>query len=175
MDDEHDTRINSLLASERKLHDQMNELMSKNLYLEACSRRENIIFYFIPIKKEEDTEKALRNFMEDDLGYRNARTVEIQRVHRLPRRRSDSDPRPAVARSLRYRDVEDIFSLGRRLEGTDYQMFRDLLQEIIKRRQKQMSTLKKARRNCTKVSFSKSQPDKLYISGKFWPYGNIST
>ena len=40
--DEHSSRINSLMASERKLRDQMNEVISKNLYLEAYSRRENI-------------------------------------------------------------------------------------------------------------------------------------
>ena len=171
--DEHNTRINSLLASKRKLRDQMNELMSKNLYLEAYSRRENIKFFSIPEEEEEDTEETLRNFMEDDLGYRNARTVEIQRVHRLPRRRSDSGPRPIIARFLRYKDVKDIFSLGRRLEGTNYQMFRDLPQEIIKRRKEQMTIFKKARRNGMKASFSKSKPDKLYINGKFWPYGKL--
>ena len=46
-------------------------------------------------------------------------------------------PRPIIARFLRYKDVEDIISLGRRLEGTDFQMFRDLPQEIIKRRKNQ--------------------------------------
>ena len=103
--DEHNTRINSLLASERKLRDQMNELMSENLYLKACFRRENIKYFSIPEEKED--------FVEDDLGYRNARTGEIQRVYRLPRRRSDSGPRPIIARFLRYKDVEDIFSLGK--------------------------------------------------------------
>ena len=36
------------MASERKLRDQMNEVVSKNLYLEAYSRRENIKFFSIP-------------------------------------------------------------------------------------------------------------------------------
>ena len=171
--DEHNTRINLLLASERKLQDQMNELMSKNLYLEAYSRRENIKFFSIPEKEEKGTKETLRNFMEDDLGYRNASTVEIQRVHQLPRRCSDSGPRPIIARFLRYKDLENIFSLGRRLEGTNYQMFRDLPQGIIKRRKEQMPTFKKAWRNGMKASFSKSQPDKLYINGKFWPYGKL--
>ena len=104
--------------------------------------------------------------MENELGYRNTRTVEIQRVHRIAGRRGDSGPRPIIARFLRYKDVEDIFSLGRRLEGTDFQMFRDL-----KRRKNQMPTFKKAKRNGMRASFSKSQPDKPYINGKFWPNG----
>ena len=109
--------------------------------------------------------------MEIGLGYRNARTVEIQRVHRIAGRRGDSGPRPIIARFLRYKDVEDIFSLGRRLEGTDFQMFRDLPQEVIKRRKNQMPTFKKAKRNGMRASFSKSRPDKPYINGKFWPNG----
>ena len=127
----------------------------------AYSRRENIKFFSIPEEDEEDTEETLRNFMEDDLGYRNARTVEIQRVHLLPRRSSDSGPQPIIARFLRYKDVEDVFSLGRHLKGTEYQMFQDLPQEIIKRRRKQMPTFKEAQRNGMRVLFSKSQPDKL--------------
>ena len=171
--DENNTKINSLLESEKMLRDQMNELRFKNLYLEAYSRRENIKFFSIPEEDDENTEETLRNFMEDNLGYRNARTVEMQRVHRLPGRRSDSGPRPIIARFLRYKDVEDIFSLGRRLKGTEYQMFQDLPQEIIKRRREQMPTFKKAQRNGMRVSFSKSQPDKLFINGKFWPYGKL--
>ena len=75
--------------------------------------------------------------MKNKLGNRNARSVEIQRVHRISGRRGGSGPRLIIARFLRYKDVEDIFSLGRRLEGTDFQMFRDLPQEIIKRRKNQ--------------------------------------
>ena len=98
----------------------MDEIISKNLYLEAYSRRENIKFFNIP-EAREDTEEVLRNFMERDLGYRNGRSVEIQHVHRLSNRRnSNTAPRPIIARFLRYKDVEGIFSLGRCLEGTDF-------------------------------------------------------
>lgn len=34
-----------------------------------------------------------------------------------------------------------------------------------------MPTFKKAKRNGMKASFSKSQPDKLYVNGKFLPSG----
>ena len=72
--DENNTKINSLLESEKMLRDQMNELRFKNLYLKAYSRREDIKFFSIPEEDDENTEETLRNFMEDDLGYRNART-----------------------------------------------------------------------------------------------------
>ena len=170
--EEQTKRITSLIESERKLTDKINDINSKNLYLEAYSRRENIKVFNIPEVREEDTEEVLRNFMERDLGYRNARSVEIQRVHRLTSRRNrDTAPRPIIARLLRYKDVEEIFSLDRRLEETDIQMFRDLPLEIIKRRKDQMAVFKEARRQGMRASFSKSQPDKLFINGKFWPPG----
>ncbi|CAH3183085.1 unnamed protein product [Porites lobata] len=81
--DKQNERITSLIESEKKLNHQMDEIISKNLYLEAYSRRENIKFFNIPEAREEDTEEVLRSFIERDLGYRNGCSVEIQRVHRL--------------------------------------------------------------------------------------------
>jgi len=50
-------------------------------------------------------------------------------------------------------------------------MYQDLPQEIVARRRKQMNTFKEARKNNIPASFSKAQPDKLFIKGKFWPAG----
>ena len=73
----------------------------------------------------------LREFMERELGYHNTRSVEIQRVHRID---------------------QGCNVLGRRLEGSWYQMLRNLPQQIIKRRREQMPTLKKAQHNGLKAS-----------------------
>ena len=113
-----------------------------------------------------ESEEVLRFFLEKQLGYQNARSVEIQRVHRLGKKREDGGARPILARFLR-------FALGSRLKGTNFQMFRDLPQELVTRRSKQMNTFKKAKRNNIPVSFSKSQPDKLYVRGKLWPVGQV--
>ena len=125
----------------------------------------------IPEEVGEDTEDILQEFMEQELGYHDARSVEIQRVHRINRGRNVLGQRLIIARFLRYKNVEEIFPLGRRLEGSGYHMCHDLPQEIIKCRREQMPTLKKARRNGLKASFSRSQPDNLFIDGKFWPQG----
>jgi len=50
-------------------------------------------------------------------------------------------------------------------------MFCDLPLKIIKRRKDQMAVFKEATRQGMRASFSKSQPDKLFINGKFWPPG----
>ena len=144
----------------------------KNLYLEAYSRRENIKFENIPEEEtnKEDTEMALRNFLETELGFGDAANVEIQRVHRLGKKRGES-PRPILARFLRYKDCEKFLSLGHRLRGTNYKMYQDLPFEIVERRRAQMETFKKARRNNIPAAFSKAQPNKLFIRGKLWPFG----
>ena len=151
------------------------ELETKNLYLEAYSRRENIKFENTEEAADlnmhqEDTERVFRNFLESELGYRDASCVEIQRVHCLNKKK-DTKPRPIIARFLRYKDCEQILSLGHRLKSTGYKMYQDLPYVIVERRRKQMDAFKTVKRNKITALFSKSQPDKPYIRGKLWPIG----
>ena len=168
--------IKSSLAALQKANDELRAKVKlsedKNLYLEAYSRRENIKFENIPEEGtgKEDTEMVLRTFLEMELGFSNAANVEIQRVHRLGKRKGES-PRPILARFLRYKDCQSILSLGHRLRGTNYKMYQDLPFEIVERRRAQMETFKKARSKNIPAAFSKAQPDKLYIRGKLWPFG----
>ena len=149
----------------------MDYILSKNLYLKAYSRRDNINFFNTPEAREE-TKEVLRSFMERYLGYRNGCSVEIQRVHHLTNQsNSNTAQRPIITRFLRYNDVEEIFSLGWRLGETDFQMFCYLPLEIIKRWKHQMAVFKEERRQGMRASFSKSQPNKLFINGKFRPPG----
>ena len=122
--------------------------------------------------QREDTEEILRGFLEKELGYDDAKEVEIQLVHRVGKGKNGG-PCPILAHFLQYKDCEDILALGRWLHGMDYQMFRDLPAEIIGRRKPQVKTLKKAKKNGIQAAFSTAQPDKLYtcINGKFWPVG----
>ena len=168
-----DKKRAELEEKEKLIKSKIEELKTKDLYLEAYSRRENInIEESSPSgSREEDTEEVLRSFMERELGYGDARSVEIQRVHRLGKKRSDGESRPILARFLRSKDCDKILSLGHRLKGSNFQMFRDLPQELIRRRNLQMETFKKAKQNNIPASFSRAQPDKLYVRGKLWPVG----
>ena len=142
------------------------------MYLEAYSRRENIKFENINEFEEggekDDTEQVLRLFMETELGFVDASSVEIQRVHRLGKKK-ENGPRPILARSLRYRGLEiqglgeKILSLGSRLKTSNYKMYQDLPYEIVQRRKWLMATFKKAKANKIPASFSKGQPDKLFV------------
>ncbi|KAK3753099.1 hypothetical protein QZH41_007945 [Actinostola sp. cb2023] len=143
----------------------IEDLKSKDLYLEAYSRRENIKFMNINEEDDENAEKVIRSFLRDKLNYSDCDEVEIQRVHRNPARKSmnRATPRPILVRFLRAKDCEDIMSRGRNLKGTNYQMFVDLPSELVKRRKAQMSTYKLDKANRIPAAFSKSEPDKLFI------------
>ena len=118
----------------------------------------------------EDTKEVLRSFMERELGYMNARNVEIQRVHCIGKITSNKTC-PILARFLRYKDCQEILSLGHRLKDTNFHIFKDLPKEIISRCKAQMESFKTAKKHGVPASFSQSQPDKLYIRGKLWPMG----
>ena len=107
--------------------------------------------------RNEDIEEVRRTFLECDLGYREARNVEIQRVHRIGKSKDGNPPR-ILADFPRYKDCQQIFLLGHQLKGTNFQMFQDLSQEIIAHRKAQMGAYEDARKNGVAASFSQSQP-----------------
>ena len=71
--------LTDLQKANDDLQAKLKEIEDKNLYLEAYSRRENIIFEnILQATVKEDTESVLRTFLETELGYKDANTVEIQ-------------------------------------------------------------------------------------------------
>jgi hypothetical protein len=118
----------------------------------------------------EDTAAIIYKFMADELSMREPhKRIEFQRIHRLgkPNRKS---PRPILARFLRYSDRQEVLELARsKLKGTNYAVYEDIPKELYDLRKAQMSKFKEAKRRGLKAIFSKAQPDRLYISGKFIP------
>ena len=96
-------KMTELSRRNAELDSSIKDLENRNLYLEAYSRRENIKFENIKEETgqgahQEDTENVLRSFLETHLGYEDARSVEMQRVHRIKVKRSntsnDTKPKP---------------------------------------------------------------------------------
>ena len=75
--------------------------------------------------------------------------------------------RTFIARFLRFSDREHVFNQGRKLKGTNYRMFKDIPKELHQKRKVQMGRLKEARKEGRRANFSKSEPDKLYVDGKY--------
>ena len=153
------------------------DLHTKQLYAEAYSRRENLKFFGLAEKETQGTEvseaintrELLFEFLKNGLGFEDPeKKFELQRVHRLGKPASGKT-RPIIARFLRYQDREMVLRASFHLRDPEIKVLEDYPREIIERRRKQMSKLKEAKRNGMKVFFSKAEPDKLYINGKFVP------
>ena len=152
---------------EEEIAAEMKELKDGFLYQEAYSRRENLCFFGIPEDEngDENTRELLYKFFSDELNIENSDSIDFQRVHRLGRKKT-GQPRPIIARFLRFPDREMVFKSVRELgEDTDVKVYPDYLDEIRERRRKQWPRMKKAREEGKRAYFSKAQPDKLYIDG----------
>ena len=84
-----------------------------------------------------------------------------------PRSGIGNGSRTITARFFRYSDMERVFKCGRKLKDTNFKMFQDIPKELHERRKMQMDKLKKARKEGKRAYFSKSEPDKLSIDGKY--------
>ena len=170
--------MQELVKKQNELVLLQEQLKTKDLYLEGSLCCETIKFVNIPktngagAEAREDTEEVIRDFLAQELGFLETRSVEIQRVHRVGRKNSqNTKPRSILAKFLRAKDCEKIFALGFRLRKTKYQMYRGLPQEVVTRTKSEMATLKKARGDIVHAAFSRAEPHKLYIAGEFWPVG----
>ncbi|CAH3167323.1 unnamed protein product, partial [Porites lobata] len=121
----------------------------------------------------EDTRDLVFKFLENKLRIENPRgRIEFQRVHRLVKPNNSSDkPRPIIARFLRYSDKEMVMDQARKelksQEDKQFSVFDDIPKELYEIWKSQMKKFKEARgKGCT-VYFSKAQPDKLFVNGKF--------
>ena len=167
-------KLRNLEEENLKLGVRIKELEDQQLYLEAYSRRENLKFENIPEDdaSREDTALVLHSFQEKDLGYIDAASIEIQGVHRIGKRKEER--REIAAYSSKISEIQGLskYACFRPPIGeTNYTMYQDLPFQIVERRRAQMDTFKKARSNNIWASFSKAQPDKLFIRGNLWPIG----
>jgi len=70
----------------------------------------------------------------------------FQRVHRLGKLRSNSNPRLIITRFLRYQDREEVMQKARaKLKGKDYAVFEDIPKGLYELRKRQQNELKRAR------------------------------
>ena len=165
------------MVEERK--DEISACRKHILYLEVYSRRENLKFEGIPelpkssgqqnATSKEDTKEVLANFMENVLGIEDAKDMELQRVHRIgkPKSENGNGSRTIIAHFLRFLDRERVFKCGHKLKDTGYKMYEDFPKELHDLRKAQMNKLKKARQEGKRANFSKSERGKLYVDGKY--------
>ena len=153
---------------ERNSKEKESELKNEIDRLAVYVARENMVFFGIPEKEEEDVREVLREFYINSMKLPpdEASHIEYQRVHRVP---SKSKPRPIKARVVRYQDKERILRNARNLKGTRMYVTEDYPLRVRKQREAQMPALKAARRVGKLAYFSRSEPCKLYIDRVWMP------
>ena len=164
--------VEEMKAKANKISNEVTTLRQQQWYLETYQRRENLRFYGIPerLDEQENTRDVLVNFMINELNLEDAPQIEFQRVHRVGRfDASQHNPRQIIARFLRYGDREKVFSQARQLKGTGMGISPDLPKGVVDIRKKQIETLKKAKKDGKRAYFSRAEPDKLYVDGHLIP------
>lgn len=115
-------KLNELaIESTTKKHD---DLFNKATDLEDRSRRNNLIFYNIAeepqgsIERENCVAKIIHLLKEQGF-FSDEYTLEIDRAHRLGRKKADIDsrPRPIIVRFCFFQDKESVLRKGRLFKG----------------------------------------------------------
>ena len=168
LNDEVETSKRKLRDDEEKSRQELDHLRLQLLNYEVYSRRENLRFYGIPeIEGEENTEPVLKAFLEKELNVENAQSIEFQRVHRVGKKdRNTRKPRAIIARCLRFKDRENLFSCRRNIDSqSNFGIGPDLPKQVIDMRKRLIPKMVQARKDGKRAAFSRTEPYKLFIDG----------
>ena len=110
---------------------------------------------------------VLRDFQENVLDL--YAVTGFQRVLRVGKVAADRDkPRPIIARFQKYPDVVEILKKRRNLDRNDgYGIGSDLPKKVIELRKPQRPRVLEARKEGRTAFFSRAEPWKLVIDGRF--------
>ena len=176
--EEHGDDLDSMYAD-------IEALKRRNTKLEAYIRRENMQIYNVNEESEENIEDLVRNLFVSKMQIppEAVKAIRFERVHRIPTKtssqRSQSRPRPVIARFSHYQDKEFVRSFYKNLKGTDIGISDDFPKEIEDIHKTLYPVLKKAKRDQKKAFFNF---DKHIIDGQLYRgketknlpyYGNI--
>ena len=101
---------------------QCEDLTNKASDLEDRSRRNNVVFFNIPEEAEENCDSIIMNLLTSRGFFESDYTLELDRSHRLGKKKPDSDssrPRPIIVRFSFYKDKDHVIKNGKLLKGSD--------------------------------------------------------
>jgi len=125
--------------------------------------RSNLVFYNLPEVDKEDSFATVRELLANKMEIDANSEIEIERVHRLGRKRDDGKPRPIVVKFLSYQDKEFIHKSAYLLKGTKFGIAEQFPKEIAETRRKLYPIMKKAKEEGNAVKLIK---DKLFVNGQ---------
>ena len=97
----------------------------------------------------------------------NTQYIEFQRVHRVGKRdRNTRKPRAIIARCLRFKDRDKLFSCRRNIDNqSNFGIGPDLPKQVIDMRKRLIPKMVQARKDGKRAAFSRMEPYKLFIDG----------
>ena len=144
-----------------RLDKEHKALKYKAIDNEARQRRNNIVFFNVPEKNNEEDKETVETFLKDSLKMQS--TPFIQRAHRLGTPKPGKK-RPIIACFRDFPEVNDILSRGKKLQNTGLGMARDLPAEL-RLAQAKLQPLRREARSKGKL-VKVVYPAKIIIDGK---------
>lgn len=133
------------------------------LDLKTRSMRDNLVFYNIPEKMNEDAEETIREFCATKLDMRDTiDDIKIDRAHRMGKR-YDNKTRPFVVKFNYFKDKEYIKHRAFKLRGSRFGISDQYPMEIRERRKQLLPILKEAKEQGKRANLV---VDKLFIDGR---------
>ena len=156
---------------ETSLTSRLDRLEERQIASESYSKRDNLLFYGITQKQDENCLTEVKQFMIDYLEIPSvvAETIKVQRCHRM---NMNLNPKPIVCRFLYFPDRMLVWNARRRLQDTPYSLSEDFPPEIVARRKMLYPIFKAAQRDKKRTRLI---GDKLEIEGKFFTVKTSNT
>ena len=127
---------------------QHNDLVEKAVDLEDRSRRNNVIFYNIKEQEGEDCDTLITGLLKAQGFFRPDYILEIDRAHRLGRKRVDNEgqrPRPIIVRFNFFKDKDLIIKKGKLFKGTEVAASEDFSKITVETHKKLRNHAKEAK------------------------------
>ena len=157
-------------AQLKKSQSETNKRLAKVEEQNTATIRNNLMFYNLPEREQENTDNLIQSLLEEKLGISDAKNTKIDRSHRLGRRTPGSRrPRTIVAKFNFYPDKERILANAKHLKGMGIAISEQFLEEIVKIRKQLLPEMKKAREDGGRVKLVR---DKLYVDGQLFRHNS---
>ena len=121
---------------------------------EERSMRDNLLFFSIPEKEHENAESVLQDFIAQKLpSLKTAKPIRFELVHRFGNhKKSNSSPRPIVAKFSSYKDREAVRHSAKDLKNTNFGLREQYPWEIVQKRRALQPKLQEARKQKLQAS-----------------------
>ena len=139
-------------SSIKSLEESIASIKAQNLHLHQ-ELIELLVFYNLPEVDKEDSSATVRDVLANKMEIDANNEIEIERAHRLGRKRGDGKPRPIVTKFLRYRDKEFIRKSAYLLKGTKFGIAEQFPKEIAETPEKAIPDYEESQRRwkCRKI------------------------